>query len=55
VACRHIVVDESAGERAIALDRQADERGGGREAELAAGRRQRLMSRHSDSSVRTST
>src|SRR5262249_59617722 len=55
VADRHIVVDESAGERAIALDRQADEGRGGRETELAPGRSQRLISRHSDSSVRTST
>jgi hypothetical protein len=31
VADRHVVVDESARERAIALDRQADERRGGRE------------------------
>ena len=55
VADRHVVVDEAAGERTIALDRQADERRGGRDAELAACRRQRLISRHSDSSVRTST
>ena len=55
VAHRHVVVDESAGERTIAFDRQSDERRGGGDAELAACLGQRLISRHSDSSVRTST
>jgi hypothetical protein len=55
VAGRQIVVDERAGQRTIALDRQADEGGGGGDAEFPAARGQRLISRHSDSSVRTST
>src|SRR5262249_15786462 len=55
MASRGIVVDERTGNRPVALDRQADERGGRRDTEFPARRRQRLISRHSASSVRTST
>ena len=50
-----IVVDERAENRPVPFDRQADQRRGTRGAELAARRRQRVIARHSDSSVRTST
>ena len=55
VAEIRLVVHERAGDRSIGFDREPDERRGRRDAELASRRFHRVISRHSASSVRTST